>query len=340
MSYEQNRCPIWGTPSGGHNLGDNGTTIVPSSCRAYGSYRVTWEALSSVLYRDDGFKKRLTTWLVDQHIAGVHMPIVTMGVIDSAQNAQPLGVGERGKRLLAYFVRSTQSVGQPIAIALPSDDSVESSRYGTLGEVPESVCNLWRAMACSESTSIREVISLTDYLVQNGWLKRDGLMQPESVAVTVDGYASIEDSRVNVERTQAFVAMWFDDEMKEAYFEGFSPAIRDAGYTAMRIDQKEHINKIDDEIVAEIRRSRFLVADFSQGEEGARGGVYWEDGFATGLGLQVIRTCRRDCMDKVAFDIRQYNHILWESTQDLRDALRHRILEAIGEGPNLPPATT
>jgi hypothetical protein len=36
-----------------------------------------------------------------------------------------------------------------------------------------------------------------------------------------------------------------------------APAIRDSGYEPMRIDRKEHINKIDDEIIAEIRRSCF-----------------------------------------------------------------------------------
>ena len=42
-------------------------------------------------------------------------------------------------------------------------------------------------------------------------------------------------------------------------------------------------NKIDDEIVAEIRRSKFIIADFSHGSDGARGGVYFEAGFAHGL---------------------------------------------------------
>ena len=64
--------------------------------------------------------------------------------------------------------------------------------------------------------------------------------------------------------------------------------IEDAGYEAVRIDEKEHTNKIDDEIIAEIRRSRFVVADFTQGKDGARGGVYYEAGFAHGLGIEVI----------------------------------------------------
>ena len=47
------------------------------------------------------------------------------------------------------------------------------------------------------------------------------------------------------------------------------------------------MDKIDDEIIGEIRRSRFLVADFTHGDKGARGSVYYEAGFAYGLGLPV-----------------------------------------------------
>lgn len=42
----------------------------------------------------------------------------------------------------------------------------------------------------------------------------------------------------------------------------------------MLILNKEHANKIDDEIIAEIRRSAFLVADFT----GQRQNVYFETG--------------------------------------------------------------
>ena len=68
--------------------------------------------------------------------------------------------------------------------------------------------------------------------------------------------------------------MWFDESTNDAYEFGIEPAIEQAGYNPLRIDRNEHINKIDDEIIEEIRRSRFVVADFSQGPDGARGGVY------------------------------------------------------------------
>lgn len=138
--------------------------------------------------------------------------------------------------------------------------------------------------------------------------------------------------------TQAFVAMWFDPSMNEAYRSGFTPAIEDAGYRPVRVDQKEHSNKIDDEIIAEIRRSRFVIADFTcepitlKGEQVAisRGGVYYEAGFAQGLAIPVIWTRRAECIDHVHFDTRQYNHIVWSDPKQLRKKLYNRIRAVIG----------
>ncbi len=130
--------------------------------------------------------------------------------------------------------------------------------------------------------------------------------------------------------------MWFGDKVNDLYDQGIKPAIEATGYTPMRIDKKPHANKIDDEIIAEIRRSRFLVADFTHGKDGARGGVYCEAGFAHGLGLPVIFSYRNDLVDKLHFDTRQYNHIFWENNKldEFRKDLTNRIEAVIGEGPN------
>jgi nucleoside 2-deoxyribosyltransferase len=86
----------------------------------------------------------------------------------------------------------------------------------------------------------------------------------------------------------------------------------------VRIDKKEHSNKIDDEIIAEIRRSKFLVADFTCEKEKVRGGVYFEAGFAMGLGIPVIWTCAQQSIGDLHFDTRQYNHIVWDTPKTLR----------------------
>ena len=124
--------------------------------------------------------------------------------------------------------------------------------------------------------------------------------------------------------------MWFDSQMTKAW-KAIERGIDDSGYQPLRIDQRQHNNKIDDEIVAAIRGSRFVVSDFT----GHRGGVYFEAGFAMGLGIPVIWLCRKDELDKAHFDTRQYNFILWEQANlaDLTKALKNRIEATIGRGP-------
>ncbi len=139
----------------------------------------------------------------------------------------------------------------------------------------------------------------------------------------------------NIASKQAFVAMWFDKALiGTAYKNGIEPAIQEAGFEPRIILNVEHNNKIDDEIIAEIRRSKFVIADFTCGfsedkQPIARGGVYYEAGFAQGLGLPVIWTCRSDIINHVHFDTRQYNHIVWDTPDDLKTKLLNRIRATI-----------
>jgi hypothetical protein len=56
-----------------------------------------------------------------------------------------------------------------------------------------------------------------------------------------------------------------------------------------------------------------------------RPGVYFELGFAMGLGIKVIRSCREDEIDQAHFDTRQYNHIVWNTLGELRERLVARM---------------
>ena len=101
--------------------------------------------------------------------------------------------------------------------------------------------------------------------------------------------------------------MWFADAMNDPYEKGIEPAILETGFKPFLINRKPDVDKIDDEIIGEIRRSRFLIADFTPDADcKPRGNVYFEAGFARGLGLPVISTCRKDAIDDVHFDTRQY----------------------------------
>ena len=125
--------------------------------------------------------------------------------------------------------------------------------------------------------------------------------------------------------------MWFDPSLDPIWKEGFKPALEQAGYDALRIDQSEFNEKIDDRIIADIRHSGLLVADVT----GHRGDVYFEAGFALGLGMQVIWTCRKDALKEARFDTRQYPHIVWKTAEQLRQKLFDRI-DGIGLAKSRP----
>lgn len=118
-----------------------------------------------------------------------------------------------------------------------------------------------------------------------------------------------------------FVAMSFDPALTPAYDQGIFPALDACGFHVIRLDRVEHNDNINDKIIADLRTSQLIVADFTQ----HKGGVYFEAGFGLGLGRPVIWTCRSDDFDHVHFDTKPYNHILWTSPVDLRDKLTARI---------------
>lgn len=176
----------------------------------------------------------------------------------------------------------------------------------------------------------KELMVFIENLDQARWIVKAGTTA--HCRITVEGWRRVEQlSQLAGSGSQCFVAMSFAPEMMPVYTGSIGPAITLAGYSEFRVDMSEHNGKIDDEIIAQIRRSRFIVADFT----GHRAGVYFEAGFAKGLGLPVIWTCRKDDIDKLHFDIRQYNCLPWMS-EDLRDfqkRLQYRIESILGRGP-------
>lgn len=140
--------------------------------------------------------------------------------------------------------------------------------------------------------------------------------------LTIKGWERAQNLRDNkIDSNKAFVAMWFNDAMKSVWLDGFYPILEDLGYDPIRVDKIEHNGKICDRIIAEINKSSLVIADFT----GHRGGVYFEAGYAMGKGIPVIWTCKEADIKKAHFDTRQYNHISWESIDDLKVKLKSRI---------------
>lgn len=300
------------------------------SPRAGGTYEIDVQAAAKLSSVPDRVKAHLTTWLVDERQTGVLCPHITVETIVRAEHSPSLSVLERADRFLNFTAQTTSYIGEVITFL------TENRFERGLGDITDrntQRVRFVRLLAWCESTKESEFYFLKRYLSGRHWIT--SFQNDAAVQVTVDGYAHLDElKKTRRDSSQGFVAMWFGDDVRAAYEQGIHPAIKDAGYRPFRIDGSEHINRIDDEIVAQIRRSRFLVADFTHGETGPRGGVYYEAGFAHGLNLPVFWTCRENILKDIHFDIRQYNFIVWNTPEELRKRLATRISAVIGDGPH------
>lgn len=223
------------------------------SPRAGGAYQVEGLLGDNLKYLGLSQRLKLTTWLVDQHRLGTEVPTIDRQVVENCTRFRSLSVLQRRDRLLQYIHLKCPKIDDECKLR-PNDVFVIDSNGKTSIESTSS-----EAFAWTESDSWKELEALIDFF-------REFIIQRSAYTTRLSfaGFERIEAiNQSSTSSSQAFVAMWFNESMKEPFEKGIDPAIRDAGYDPLRIDQKEHNNKIDDEIIAEIRRSRFVVADFT-----------------------------------------------------------------------------
>jgi nucleoside 2-deoxyribosyltransferase len=315
-----NTCPIWGTRASQIAMSDADYDYW-NSPRAGGQYRIGHRA-DALLQKGITPAQRacLTTWLNSQRKAGERWPSVTFDLIADLNSLRSLNTTERFERALLYFNEKTRVGGNLRIIPSQIDDGTTDNA---------------ELMILTESPDKRELVALLEMLTDMGWLANThSTMTTIDFTLTASGWLQVEELIKRLpDSSQAFVAMWFNDKTESAFKEGIEPAITELGYRAIRIDKTEHINKVDDQIIAEIRRSKFLVADFTCEPKQVRGGVYFEAGFAMALPIPVIWTCSESSMNDLHFDTRQYNHIVWKTPKHLRELLTFRIGAVIGAGP-------
>jgi hypothetical protein len=272
------------------------------TCARCGDYKLNGTAEAIFSATPLGNSGSVSGWIRHQNRMGI-----TPNIIDDAVHLRALmkpPFQERVEQYLICVAEKSARLDQPFK---PIEDEFIGISY---------------------SDDANELLIILDYLRQEGLMTRT--LESQGERLTPKGYILADELRTRrAASTQAFVAMWFTDQMEPVYDNGLDPGIRNAGFRPMLIRSKEHANKIDDEIIAEIRRSAFLVADFT----GHRQNVYFETGFAIGLGLQVIWTCRKDHISELHFDIRQYNCIDWKDEAELAQRLQRRIEAMFGQGP-------
>lgn len=173
---------------------------------------------------------------------------------------------------------------------------------------------------CIHASEAQEYVN---YLVEQRLLNRPVQANlQEKVRPTVGGWQLLEPTlTVGGDPSLCFVAMSFADSLDDAYRDGFAKAIDDCGFKPYRQKEDPTNKAIVDRIFSEIRRSGFMVADFTS----HRTSVYYEAGFASELGREIISCCHVDHVKDLTFDTRHLGHVVWNDASDLREKLRNSI---------------
>lgn len=183
---------------------------------------------------------RLSGWVREQNAAGLSPVRIYPESARRVMQMRLPGLRERSMRVLAVLAREN-----------PSPDA---------WFVPETVSHFLELQGVSFSRDANEILLLIRVLEYEGFLTGSRV----TTAVTVKGLLAAEALGASGSSSpQGFVAMSFHDSMNDPWLSGFEPGIRAAGYQPRRVDTKDFVGGVSDEIMAEIRRSRFVVADYT-----------------------------------------------------------------------------
>jgi hypothetical protein len=155
------------------------------------------------------------------------------------------------------------------------------------------------------------------------------LEEPDSgltVRLTLDGWGYYNELKHKASESYlAFMAMPFNKEdLDKVYLDCFKPAVAKTGFELRRLDENPVAGIIDNHLRVEIRKARFLIAELTHENPG----VYWEAGFAEGLGRPVIYTCEKSNFNACHFDTNHCQIVKWsldnlpKAAEDLKTTIR------------------
>ncbi|MCB0471891.1 MAG: nucleoside 2-deoxyribosyltransferase [Flavobacteriaceae bacterium] len=121
---------------------------------------------------------------------------------------------------------------------------------------------------------------------------------------------------------RCFIAMSFSPEATEIR-DAIKEVLYKLGFIPILIDEVHYESDItiNDALIAEIKKCKFMVADFTEHKYG----VYFEAGYALGLKRPVIYTCKKDDFSKTHFDTNHYPHIIYTNADELKEKLKNKI---------------
>jgi len=124
-------------------------------------------------------------------------------------------------------------------------------------------------------------------------------------------------------RSVLVIMSYADREDLEVAYETFEDVTEPLGYKCERVTEENAPGRILPEILERIRRAGFVIVDLTD----LRPNVFYELGYADGLGKQVIVTAMEGT--ELPFDVKDIPVIFWTGRPSLRKGLEKRIAAVV-----------
>jgi len=315
-------CPICRTPNVAHAGAGSNTSEI--HCPRCGRYQIQALAETQLMNSPPAFPpQHLLSGLCRNmwEILG-EKPLITVDLFKSWADLEKVAkiviprdndLMTKSEYLLKYLRRHSKTIAETVTLS-PTE------------------------LAVGFCSNKNELLFCLRYLADKGQIEEDATParkgQPASSGglayrLTPAGWAALDTAKPATQ-PQAVVAITLEKDNDPLWAIGFASGIQAAGYTAVRIENKEYGNKITDELIVDLRRTSIVVADLT----GQSPLAYFEAGLALGLGKPVFWTCEEsEARDKKLWlETRQYVVTTWtrDKPEDFARRLAKRIEATLG----------
>lgn len=231
-------------------------------------------------------------------------------------NWYPKSFNEKINKILVGLAQRSSSFGQSIPLSI--NEAVSCLFLKKYDDEGNEIDN---------NEILRQIRFICDYITQNEYadinIYSSHLPFPYQIILSPKGWQRVDDvqKEENQNSKYVFVAMSFKTEMHTVR-DAIKAAITESHFIPRIMDEIEHNHQIVPEMLSEIRKSRFVIAELT----GHNNGAYYEAGYALGFGKEVIHICNKDQFGQDGhFDVKQVNTVLWDTEEELKDKLIKRI---------------
>jgi len=290
-------------------------------CPRCGRFNITGTLQAMLMSRidedNDDWRWILSHWIRKRQ--GESQPVV-LGVNDFKIIPQEMALpslGEQADNLIYYLgktLKAHSSILRPNTHMLPS----------LLGAKESSDVDYIASYLQDEGYLYFKKLSVSDVWEKDVTITND---TDKEFGLTVKGWFKFEEMKKSSSNSKfAFMAMEYNDELVETARSVFRPAVLQTGFDLRILRDYLKPGLIDNQMIVEIKKSRFLLVELTHRNNGA----YWEAGYAEGLGKPVIYLCEKSEFEKnrTHFDTNHHTTIVWDkqnfeqSMRDLKAVIR------------------